>query len=314
MKIQALQSAVVNEPSAQPSPVVSAVIPSYNHERYVAGTVESVLAQDFEQPFEVVIVDDGSTDGSPAILRRFAEQDPRVRLDIRENQGISATFQRLLELARAPWVAFCCSDDRWAPDHLQRSWANLQQHPDAVLAFGRARIVDADDVEHPEEQVFGTITDPDPTEPLLLYGNSFCFISALIKRELALEVGGFDPQNGVLQDYDLYLRMLRHGPACYLTEPTVDFRWDGENASGPKASTQRRRDLVRVLERNLADHPRLQSDQALREKVLKRLRRTHVRLARRVQGAERRQHLAAARQLGLGGWQYLLEWLRGVAG
>jgi glycosyltransferase involved in cell wall biosynthesis len=301
----------VNESAEQPR--VSAVIPSYNHEHYVAGTVESVLAQDFDQPFEVVIVDDGSSDGSPEILRGFAEADPRVRLDVRENQGISATFQRCLELARAPWVAFCCSDDCWAPNHLQASWDNLQDHPEAVLSFGRARIVDAEGAERPDEQVFGTITDPDPTEPLLRYGNSLCFISALIKRELALEVGGFDPGNGVLQDYDLYLRMLQHGRATYLTEPTVDFRWDGENASGPKASTQRRRDLVRVLERCLGELPRLQEDTPLRQAVLKRLRRTHVRLARRLpRGQERRGHLAEARKLGLSGWQYGLELLRGL--
>jgi glycosyltransferase involved in cell wall biosynthesis len=302
----------VTEPADQPC--VSAVIPSYDHQRYVAETVESVLAQAFDQPFEVVIVDDGSSDGSPEILRRFAEADPRVRLDVRENQGISATFQRCLELARAPWVAFCCSDDRWAPNHLQASWDNLRDQPEAVLSFGRARIVDAAGSERPDEQVFGTVTDSDPTETLLRDGNSFCFSSALIKRELALDVGGFDSGLGILQDYDLYLRMLQHGHATYLTEPTVDFRWDGENASGPQASIQRWRDLVRVLERCLRDMPRLQGDHPSRAAVLKLLRRTHVRLAQHLsRGAEGRYHLAEARKLGLSGWQYGLAWLRGLA-
>lgn len=294
---------------ASDPPRLSAIVPSYNHARYVEGALRSVLDQRWAGALEVVVIDDGSRDGSPELLRGLAAQDPRVRLELRENHGISATFNRGLELARGEWVAYCCSDDRWQPEHVARAFQALEADPQAVVCYGRARLIDAQDQVHPGEQIFADIRERQPLARLLEEGNGLCFVGAVFRRQVALDAGGFDPQLKVLQDYDLWLRLARIGPAAHVLEPTVDFRWDGGNASGPAATLQKRLDLIRVLERALERFPELAADARLRAAVEARLLASHVRAARRIpERARRREHLRAARRLGWPAWRYWLSW------
>ncbi|MCA8926401.1 MAG: glycosyltransferase [Planctomycetes bacterium] len=287
------------------APRISALVPSYNHAPYVGDAVESVLAQVGLPPgaLEVVIVDDGSTDGSPEVLRRFAD-DPRVRLELRDNRGISPTFQRLLELAEGEFVAYCCSDDRWHPEHLAPALRALEEAPDAAVCFGRARVVDGQGREH-ADSIFSPLRDPEhPLASLLRDGNSLCFVAAVFRRELALDAGGFDFGLRVLQDYDLWLKLVARGRALFRADPSVDFRWDGNNASGPAASLRKREDLIRVLERALKTSELLSTDPELRSSVTARVRRSHLRVARRVgDRAKRREHLKQARALGASWWK-----------
>lgn len=297
------------------APFVSAIVPSYNHARYVEGAVRSVLAQrGLDRPLEVVVIDDGSKDGSPELLTRLAAEDPRIRLELRANQGISATFNRGLELATGEWVAYCCSDDRWQPDHLARAFAALERDPAAVVSYGRARLIDAADQPTSGEQLFAEdLTEREPLRRLLREGNGLCFVGAVFRRAAALEAGGFDPGLVVLQDYDLWLKLARAGPAVHVLEPTVDFRWDGENASGPRATIQKRLDAIRVLERVLETWAEVQQDAELRVGVAARLVKSHVRVARRLPDrAQRREHLRAARRLGLPAFGYWLELARSL--
>lgn len=296
-----------------PAPLVSAIVPSYNHARWVEGALRSVLAQRGLEPgaLEVVVVDDGSRDESPAILQRLAAEEPRIRLELRQNQGISATFNRGLELARGTWAAYCCSDDRWDEDHLQRALAALARDPAAVVSYGRARLLDGAGQAQAGERIFAEFQEREPLRRLLEEGNGLCFVAAVFRREAALAAGGFDPGLVVLQDYDLWLKLARAGPAVHVLEPTVGFRWDGENASGPRATVQKRLDLIRVLERALVELPELQRDAALRAAVEERLRHSHLRVARRLpERARRREHLRAARRLGAPVWRYWTEMLR----
>jgi len=294
------------------TPRVSALIPSYNHARFVRAAVESALGQTGlpEGGLEVVIVDDGSTDASPEILRELAA-DPRVRLEVRENQGISRTFQRLLELAQGEFVAYCCSDDRWHPTHLAGALEQLEATPAATVCFGNAQLVDGDDAVVAGESIFSPLRDPrNPLASLLRDGNSLCFVATVFRRQVALDSGGFDFGLGVLQDYDLWLRLVDRGPALFRDEPSVDFRWDGNNASGPGASLRKRQDLIRVLERALEQSQLLQADPELRESVVARVRRSHIRVARRLDDrAEKREHLRQARALGASWWKTLGAWL-----
>lgn len=291
-------------------PVVSAIIPSYNHAHYVEDAVESVLAQDFEHPYEVVVIDDGSTDETRELLAHYAD-DLRVNLVLQENRGISGTFNRGLELAQGEWVGFCNSDDRWQPGHLTAAWANVQKNPQAMISFGRAHLIDGEGAVLEGVTIFGELTDPQPLAELLRYGNSLCLTATLFRRQEALDAGGFDDQVGALQDYDLWLRLLQTGPAAYVLEPTVEFRWDGENASGPRAAVQKRRDLVRILTRALDQFPLLKEDEALRAEVTRRLAHSHQRLARRVDDLDEKvHHLGEARKLGTPAWCHWLELLK----
>jgi len=111
-------------------PTISVVIPLYNKERYIQRTLDSVLAQTF-QDFEVVVVNDGSTDNGPAVVREY--HDPRVRLIDQENQGVSAARNRGIREAHGQLVAFLDADDEWKSTFLETIKNLLADYPSAGL-------------------------------------------------------------------------------------------------------------------------------------------------------------------------------------
>src|SRR2546425_4517225 len=107
------------------NPLVSVVMTSYNHEGYLADAIDSILSQTF-QDFELIIVDDGSTDHSQRVISQF--HDPRIRAFFQENQGPSVAANRAVQLAAGKFVATHASDDKSAPNRLERQVAYLDQH------------------------------------------------------------------------------------------------------------------------------------------------------------------------------------------
>ena len=293
-------------------PAVTAVVSSYNHDRYVEEAVRSVLSQNLDRPYEILVIDDGSTDGSRKILERLAREDTRIRLVVQRNRGISATFNLGLELSDAQWVAYCGSDDRWHAGHLRALLEAAEACPEAVACFGAARVVDADGSPQVDARLFRSYATHDGLLHRLLYdGNFLCFTAALLRRKRVLDAGGFDVQLGVLQDYDLWLKLLQEGLVTGTADPTVDFRWHGANASGPASGLQKRLDHVRILERALDEIPLLKRDASLRARVHKRLASAHRRISRRiVDWPSRLHHLREARRHGGSWWQLGGELLR----
>src|SRR5687767_4638410 len=123
-------------------PVVSVMVPVFNTGRFVAATVESLLGQTFGD-FELVVIDDGSRDESPEVLRELAGRDKRVRLTCRENRGIVTTRNEMLAQARGKYVAVNDSDDVSMPDRLARQVEFLDRHSDVVCVGGAFDMIDA---------------------------------------------------------------------------------------------------------------------------------------------------------------------------
>ncbi len=130
-----------DEPGS-PAPKVSVVLSNLNGERYLCEALESVEAQNFRD-FEAVLVDDGSTDGSVAILEAFAQRDPQRRRVLVQtvNQGQAAGFNLALEHARGEWIAFIDSDDLWSADKLAEAMAYLEAHPRVGLLHHNLEIL-----------------------------------------------------------------------------------------------------------------------------------------------------------------------------
>jgi glycosyltransferase involved in cell wall biosynthesis len=206
-------------PSPADSPTVTVVIPTYNRRDLIGETLDSVFAQTFRD-FEVVVVDDGSTDGTPERLRPLAEQG-RIRYIRQKNAEQAAARNRGLEEARGEFIAFLDDDDLWPPDKLQWQVEALRERPDAVLVYGEERQLHPDgrhvrrSVAWPDGDVYAQfrlrnwITTPGQT---------------LIRADALREIGGFDAAIWRSEDWDLYIRLARRGPFIFRPVVALDYR------------------------------------------------------------------------------------------
>lgn len=200
------------------TPRVSVVMPVLNVERFLAEALASILGQSFTD-FELVVVDDGSTDSSPAILAEFARRDPRVRVVRQEQAGLTPALNRGWRLARAAYIARMDGDDVALPDRFERQVAYLDGHP-RVGVVGGAFIVLTDAGER-----LGTITyataDGDLRRDLRRY-NCIPHPTAMIRREALEGVGGYRLERA--EDYDLWLRIADAWKLANLPDPVLLYR------------------------------------------------------------------------------------------
>jgi glycosyltransferase involved in cell wall biosynthesis len=171
---------------------VSVVIPTYNDEGTIAATVESALAQKFEGGFEVIVVNDGSTDGTRGILAKFGD---RIRVIDQKNSGLSAARNAGIAAAAGEYIALLDGDDTWSEDKLQKTAPVLDKNPACVAVFSDVMQVDGAGKEYgnwvsPEFQHSPTLdemlTRPWPNLPS----------ATVIRRETILAIGGFSEEFG----------------------------------------------------------------------------------------------------------------------
>lgn len=122
-------------------PVFTVVVPLYNAERYIAATLDSVLAQSFAD-YEVVVVNDASTDGGPAIVERYMARDARVRMVVQENRGLAGARNSGIRAARGKYIALIDADDLWLPEKLALHVRHLDASPDVGLSFAPSLFID----------------------------------------------------------------------------------------------------------------------------------------------------------------------------
>jgi glycosyltransferase involved in cell wall biosynthesis/SAM-dependent methyltransferase len=228
-------------------PKVSVIIPSYNHEKYVAETIQSVLDQTY-QDFEIVITDDGSTDGTVAEIRKFT--DPRIRLFVFEkNQGASVAVNKCIAEAKGEYVALINSDDVFVPHKLEEQVKFLDEHPKIVAVFGYAQIIDEDGHDFTDKSHFyyNVFTQPNRTRyewlnHFFYHGNCLCHPSVLIRKFCYNEVGLFNPRYANIPDFDFWIRLCMKYEIYIIPENLVKFRIlkNTSNVSVSKPETVRR--------------------------------------------------------------------------
>jgi glycosyltransferase involved in cell wall biosynthesis len=192
------------------SPLVTVVVAVHNGERFLRSALESLYAQDYG-PFEVVFVDDGSTDASAAIARSFRG----IRYVHQENQGLAAARNTGLSLAHGDFLAYLDDDDLIPPHKLRRQAEYLVANPDVVCVLGRQEIMLEPGVEPPEwlkrDTIFGDL-------------DGIPFVSAMIRTELLRQVGGFDETYRFAEDRDLFVRLREHGINIEVIPEVLLFR------------------------------------------------------------------------------------------
>ena len=199
-------------------PRVSVVLPVRDGARYLGGAVESVLGQSLAD-LELIVVDDGSTDETPALLARF--DDPRLRVLRQDRLGLVPALNRGLEAAQAPYVARMDADDVSLPERLERQVAFLDAHPGAALVVPGVELVDE------EGRRLGTIVLPPGDADLrrrLLLRNPITHGSVLLRRSALERAGGYRADHGANEDYDLWRRLAREGELAAIPELLYRYR------------------------------------------------------------------------------------------
>ena len=196
-------------------PVVSVLMAVHDGETFVREAIDSVLGQTLDD-FELVVVDDGSTDRTPGILSSV--RDARMRVHTQRQEGLTRSLATGFALTRAPLIARLDADDVALPDRLARQCAFLAARSDVGLLGTAAREVDA------RGRLVRVITPPAEDAGIraaLIRENPFVHSSMVMRRDVAERAGGYDPRRPVAQDYDLWMRMSRITRLANLPEVLV---------------------------------------------------------------------------------------------
>lgn len=228
------------------SPKISVCIASYQHARYLPACLDSILAQSC-QDFEIVIVDDGSTDGSHEILLGYQERYPE-KIDYtwhpgRTNLGYMVTSNAALRRSRGEYIAWIGSDDLWAPEKLALQAAMLDERPELGMIYSFASFIDGEGSALDGLYGVDITADPNPVEQMLWSCHPPA-MTVMVRRACLDQVGEFD-ESLVYSDWDLMIRCFAHHQAGFQPLPLAHYRIHSHNLS---KGIQPQTDLKRILD------------------------------------------------------------------
>jgi glycosyltransferase involved in cell wall biosynthesis len=231
-------------------PLVSVLIPAYNVECYVAAAIESALAQTYPN-VEVVVVDDGSTDGTAGVVAGFGD---RVVTVTQENRGLAGARNAGIRAASGSILGLLDADDLWLPERLERCVAILVERPEIGMVTSDAFVMD--ETVPTTKRCYGDRRRyPFPAhedEQLdIIAKRNFLFISVVFRRALVERCGGFDESMRRAEDYELWTRFLLSGSrAAFVPDPLGYYRVRSDSLS---ASKEQWGAHLSVLERHLPE-------------------------------------------------------------
>lgn len=220
-------------------PLVTVIVPVYNHERYIGECLDSIAGQNYHN-IEVIIINDGSTDSSALVIERWLHHnaDISVKYINKKNEGLCNTLNVALSLAQGEYIAFIASDDVWLPTRLERQVAFLEDNKNIGLVFADAYFIKGYDkttvkYSHYKPDIprryLNCIQNANIYESLLV-SNSILSLTVLVRRECVTNVGSFDPTLKY-EDYDMWLRIARRYPVAYIDDPLAYYRIHESNFS-----------------------------------------------------------------------------------
>jgi len=307
---------------------VTVILPTYNRAAFLPGAFASLKSQSFAD-WDLIVVDDGSTDKTRETIEQFERSLPRFRYVYQENRGAYAARNRGLEFATGRYIAFFDSDDLWLPHHLERCVTALDRHADVDWVFGSCTQVDSATGRTLEPSTFHVggrprpflsletepddglriITDPTALECQLLHG-LYCGLQNSVMRRSVFDGRRFDDQSRVVDDELFVIRLLAAGKRfAYFLDPHVIYQVHGDNSSASAGGLSLAKhlaiygELTKGLEQ-LRSELRLSGRE--RRALLKRLGREyfwHLGYVGYWQSGRRREALASFRR-GLAVWPW----------
>ena len=207
---------------------IAILVPSYNHAPFIERTLRSIFAQT-RRPKQLIVIDDGSKDESPQIIKRVLNECPFDNVFIaRENRGLCSTLNEGLSKTCGEYFAYLGSDDIWLPDFLAEQFDLLESRPGAVLTFSHAFVIDEDNNIIDRTDNWTAFADGDML-PNLLRGEIFSSPGVLYRRS-PLDKYGWN-ENAVLEDYELYLNLSFEGEFARNEKLLCAWRQHGWNTS-----------------------------------------------------------------------------------
>lgn len=250
-------------------PLVSVIVPTYNRKNYVQEAIDSILAQSFTD-YEIIVVDDGSTDGTGEALAKYGD---KIRYYYQENRGESAARNKGARLAQGKYLAFLDSDDLWLPDKLSVQIQFLEERPDVGMTFSPALCIYDSQVLH-QEPLPSTKDVQSLDFEDIITGWHTCPSGVVIRKAVFDSIGGFDESIRFAEDWDLWLRVALIANISGISRPLAKMRLhSGGQWYFPKAERldQLLKDHLRLLERACRLWPDVsEQSMALRRKVIAR--------------------------------------------
>ncbi|HAV13201.1 MAG TPA: hypothetical protein DCX06_06895 [Opitutae bacterium] len=225
-----------NTPSDEPR--VTVLMSAYNHEKYVEQAIRSVVNQTF-QDFELIVIDDGSSDSTPEILNRLSEEYS-FYFERQENAGLTPTLNKLNRMARGTCITGCASDDFWPPTRLEEQVAVLDAHPDVAFVHGVPSEVNEDgDVVVERCFKLDQMLDGDSAfEDLIWLRKRFQTTTHMMRRIVWEELGGYDETIEV-EDVDWMLRVTRNYKVMAVDKVWNYYRKHGDNWTMSKSGADK---------------------------------------------------------------------------
>ncbi|WP_414620607.1 glycosyltransferase family 2 protein [Calothrix sp. CCY 0018] len=187
------------------SAAFTVVMPAYNAAAYLSQTIESVLSQTFTN-FELIIIDDGSTDDTAAIADKYNKIDERVKVLVQCNQGVSATRNQGINLSQSKYIAFIDADDKWFPKNLKFHLEHLEKNPDLGVSYAKVEFLNPDG-SHTGKIARGRLTKLQPQH--FLYENPTMTVSNIVvRRQVFEDIGCFDCTMSYSEDMDFLFRVV----------------------------------------------------------------------------------------------------------
>jgi hypothetical protein len=216
-------------------PRISVLMPVFNGGRFLGPAVRSILEQTFSD-FELIAIDDGSTDQSALLLADFARSDRRIRLITQANAGIVASLNRALELAGGEYIARMDADDVALPSRFARQAAFLDTRPDVAVLGSAVTLIDEEgratrDVDYP-------LTPPEVSGFLIEVGCALAHPAVMMRRADIVVVGGYRAAYRHAEDYDLWLRISESRAIANLPDRLLHYRQHPSKASARHAAAQ----------------------------------------------------------------------------
>ena len=204
------------------NPVISVILPFYNNQKYLANAIESILNQTYKN-FELLLLDDGSTDDSLKIALKYADSDPRVKVHHHANMGLCKTLQKGVNLSTGQYIARMDGDDIAHPQRFELQINYLQQNPDCVVLGTALTVIDPDGDIIDQPKI--TLEHEKLVAELLQWrGSRICHPTVMMRTELIKLVGGYT-QEYHFEDVDLFLKLAQHGKLANLSERLLFYRW-----------------------------------------------------------------------------------------